>query len=149
MLSATWEQHPIIRANNVQMLEYFDSQDLQWKSRQLNTCSGSCKEDLLSRSRLNLFHLGGLVTTMKVARRHGGGLLCLQGIIKRSKIQGDCPLRVPTRESRVKSYKRGDQLYIMFYLNFFCIPFWQTFERRSTLYMVDKTKTTHICIFYV
>ena len=61
--------------------------------------------------------------TMKVALRHVGGLLCLQGIIKRSKILGDCPLLVPTRESRVKSYKRGDQLYIMFYLNFFCIPF--------------------------
>ena len=73
-----------------------------------------------------------LVTTKKVAPRHEGGLLCLRGIIKRSKIRGNCHLRVLTVESQVKTSKKRQINFIMFYFNFFCIPFWQTFER-STL----------------
>ena len=83
---------------------------------------------------------------MKVAPRHARRLLCLRGIIKRNKIQGNCHLRALTGESRVKTCKRREINFIMFYFNFFCIPFWQTFER-STLLMVDKT--THFCIFCI
>ena len=81
---------------------------------------------------------------MKVAPRHERGLLCLRGIIIRNKIQGNCHLRALTGESRVRTCKRREINFIMFYFNFFCIPFWQTFER-STLN--DLTKRLSFAYF--